>query len=580
MDSAPAVPIRNPMQIATPLPLSIMYDNHVVGLAISRDDSGVHFQFNGENFVGENAFVAQVLRNMNRYATRRAVAEATAQLCCSHPHIGWTTLSWAGVKDTQPWHGDEVWIHTNFIMEQQRANNAAENNTNAAHGGNIQVVDVVMSDDDADNATDEEVAAVTPDTDLSSSDDDIDIFADMDEDEEEELLAPLLAHIAAAAPPRPSSSSGGSECSVCACEVRGRAMLLKNVDTRAPDWESQKVVPPCEYAEHTMCAGCLVRTATNWAHHSIGPSNHSAVLCPHEGCRGQYLVEDFSRVLGERDMQKLRARKQRFSRSGMARCPGCQEIIQFDTQALRDAQPGSVAQRCGNCDRISCYHCLRQVRPSHYAAMTALGAPPCHCGTIGSMFVSPKRHHINRWFMAPDTAVGPLPRNSELSVAECVRQLDALCRSEEVSVSCAHCKTPLHRACACMELTHCGLKRCAVCGLGGLEHESVLLDHWHGDGTHGCPRWATDNFWSLTIGPWHGPKCEEGVCHSATHDCTDPSHAPYRRAVNEVRRLRMVRTALGTLPRHKRDRVIGALGAEAQEVVQRIQMALVHGALI
>jgi hypothetical protein len=196
------------------------------------------------------------------------------------------------------------------------------------------------------------------------------------------------------------------------------------------------------------------------------------------------------------------------------------------------------------------------------------------------MFAAPRRHHINRWFLAPDTAAGPLPRNSELKVTECVRQLDALCRSDEVSVSCAHCKTPLHRACACMELTHCGLKRCAVCGLGGLEHESVLLDHWHGDGTRGCPRWATDNFWNLTIGPWHGPKCEEGVCHSATHDCTDPSHAPYRRAVNEVRRLRMMRTALGTLPRRKRDRVIAALGAEAQEVVQRIQMALVHGGLI
>ena len=110
--------------------------------------------------------------------------------------------------------------------------------------------------------------------------------------------------------------------------------------------------------------------------------------------------------------------------------------------------------------------------------------------------------------------------------------------------------------------------------------ESVLLDHWHGDGTHGCPRWATDNFWSLTIGPWHGPKCEEGVCHSASNDCTDPSHAPYRAAVREVRRLRMMHTALCTMPSRKRDRVIRSLRGKSAEVFQRLQVARIHGGLI
>jgi len=537
-----AIPIRTPTQVPVSLPLTVLVSNQetetTVGLVVARDERGVHFQCDGEIFIGEEAFVSRVLSNLNRYPTRLAIHNVILQLRCSHARIGWNSLQWVTVRDTQTWHMGEVWIHTRLIVQEQRRRVANDPNT--------QAVDVIMSDagDDTDPVT------------LGWSTD----------DGGEALTAEVPL------PPPP-----GTECSVCACDTTGPGILLKNVNTCEADWETQWVVPPCGYAEHTLCTGCLVRTATNWAHHSIGPTNHDAVLCPHEGCRGQYLVEDFARVLPTGDMKKLCKRKQRFARSGAVRCPGCDQITRFDTNRLHDAQPGTVAQRCDHCDRVTCYHCLAEISPGQLALSEIAGVPSCSCGVHPTR---PRRGHINQWFRAPASAAGPLARNSELKASECARQLRALCDGEDVTVSCAHCSTPMHRACACMELTHCGMKRCAVCGLSGLEHESVLLDHWDGTGLHGCPRWATDQFWSLAVGPWVGPKCEEGVCHSASHDCTDPSHAPYRTAVREVRRTRMMHTALCTLPNRKRDRVIRSLRGNSVEVFQRLHVALTHGGLV
>ena len=563
------VPIRTPAQVPVPLPLPVLISNQdgaetTVGFVVSRDERGVHFRCGGEIFIGEEAFASRVLSNLNRYPTRLAIRNVVPQLRCSHARIGWDSLPWVVVRDTQTWHAGEVWIHTRLIAQEQRRR--------VANDPNVEVVDVIMTDDDTDDTDDTDRTEI-----LLSSDDDLDEFDD-DDDDDAELLAeaamlPGQRTVVVPLPPPPSTT----ECSVCACDTRGPGTLLKNVNTREAGWETRRVVPPCGYGEHTLCAGCLVRTATNWAHHSIGPTNHDAVLCPHEGCRGQYLVEDFARVLPARDMEKLRERKQRFSRSGAVRCPGCDQITHFNTNRLRDAQPGTVAQRCEHCDRITCYHCLAAITPGQLALSEIAGMPPCSCGIHPTR---PRRGHINRWFRAPASAAGPLARNSELKASDCARQLRALCDAEEVTVSCAHCNTPMHRACACMELTHCGMKRCAVCGLSGMEHESVLIDHWDNTGLRGCPRWATDQFWSLAVGPWTGPKCEEGVCHSASHDCTDPSHAPYRAAVREVRRLRMMHTALCTLPSRKRDRVIRSLRGKSAEVFQRLQVARIHGGLI
>ena len=460
-----AIPIRSPMQITTPLPLTIMYNNHTVGLATSRGEEGVHFQHNGETFVGEDAFMSQVLRHMNRYPTRHAVHASIAELRCSHAHIGWSTLSWSRVKDRCQWFVDEVWIHTNLIAEERRSEADSE----------LEEVDVVMTDSDLDS--------------------DVPLMPVSDGDEEEGIVEPFpLPPVPVLAPPRrrvrvirrvmspppPPPPPPPETCSVCAENIYG-GLLLKHLQSIGDCHRKQRVVPSCGYAEHAMCAGCLYRTATNWSHHSIGPANHDAVLCPHEGCNGRYPVEDFAGLLSVGDMAKLRERRERFARSGAVKCPVCDQIMHFDAGLLRDAQPGSAAQRCLNCNNIACYHCLRSVHAARFAVASEVGMHPCSCGAHGR--ASPRSGTINRWFQAPSGCVGPLARNSELRTDECRRQIEALCASEEVIVQCAHCATPMHRSCACMELTHCGIKRCAVCGLSGLEHESVLVDHWHGNGT-------------------------------------------------------------------------------------------------
>ena len=355
--------------------------------------------------------------------------------------------------------------------------------------------------------------------------------------------------------------------------MTGRPTLLKHLNTSAaPD---QHVTPACGHGDHAVCLGCLQRHATNWSHHSIGPMNHSGVLCPHEGCRAQYPVVDFAPVLSAADQTKLAERQQRFSRSGAAQCMGCGNTMHYNTAHLRDAQSGSVAQACPTCARVQCYHCQRPVHPARFAVASRVGMHPCPC----QEHMPPEPGHFNRWFVAPPNAVGPLARNHELTVSECVRQLQALCASDEVHVPCAHCGAQLHRASKCMELTHCGIKRCNVCGISGLEHESVLFDHWDGHGIHGCPRWATDPFWDHVI-PQQIPRCREGVCHSDTHDCTDPAHQPYREAVREVRRMRMLNTALRTLPARKRQRVMRGLTGKAADVLLRIRLATTHGGLI
>ena len=599
-DDAPAVPIRSPMQIATPLPLTMMLDRLAVGLLVEKrsDDEAFVFECNGERIVGENEFASAVLRNLNQYPTRLAIRRTVGELLCTHSHVGWTNISWDSVKQQQ-WHGNEVWIHMNVVVERADARRQGEESD----------TDVLITDTeiDEDDYPDEEGI-------FTDSEDDEEIVFETDEEEQPQqagggeiaaartiTIPPQVWQqlgVALPAPPiiertfiadlpinhyearrrrrrrQPPPPPPPEECSICMGPLTGNALTLKHM-RRGETLDTQRVEAPCGHSEHQVCLGCLRRHATNWSHHSIGPMNHGGVLCPHEGCRAQYLVVDFARVLEQGDQTKLEEMQRRFSRSGAAVCLGCGDTMHFNPERLRDAQAGSVAQRCTRCPRIQCYHCMRAIHSARFAIATNVGMHPCRCQEN----MVPEPGHFNRWFVAPPSSVGPLARNRELTVEDCVRQLTELCQSEEVHVPCAHCGTRMHRATACMELTHCGIKRCNVCGISGLEHESVLFDHWDGHGVRGCPRWATDPFWQHVI-PQNVVRCEEGVCHTATKDCTDPAHEEYRTAVREVRRMRMLHTALRTLPAGKRNRVIAGLQGKAAEVLLRVRLAASHGGLI
>jgi len=366
------------------------------------------------------------------------------------------------------------------------------------------------------------------------------------------------------------------ECSICMCDMTGSATECKHLSVVSDP--AQMVQPPCLIQNHALCKDCLRRHATNWHAHSIGPNNSDAVTCPHEGCHGRYLVGDLASVLTPENHTKLVGLQRRFERSGAIWCPRCTFMVRFDKQKLRDAAPGTVAAQCERCNGIWCFHCLRPVSPIAYLS-SGSGIPICQCG------VEPGTPHpgvLNRYFRAPAHACGPLARNYELRVEDCVAQLERLASSDEgLAVECTSCHTPMHRAAACNEMTHCGIRRCDVCGMSGLEHESVLLDHWDETGMRGCPRWNKVNtpLWNMMI-PEGIPRCIEGECHDANRDCTDPSHAEYRAAVARVRRTRMFHSALQSLDPSKRRAVMRGLRGPAHVMMAQIHTTLLEGGII
>ena len=366
------------------------------------------------------------------------------------------------------------------------------------------------------------------------------------------------------------------ECSVCLCDMSGQATECKYLSASSDP--CQMVQPPCHIQNHAICKNCLRRHATNWHAHSIGPNNSDAVMCPHEGCHGRYLVSDLASILSPQNHTRLVDLQRRFERSGAIWCPRCTFLVKFDKQKLRDAAPGTVAAKCERCHGIWCFHCLRSVSPIAYMA-SGSGMPICQCGVEPDM---PHPGLLNRYFRAPAHACGPLARNYELRVEDCVDQLERLAVSDEgLAVECTSCHTPMHRASACNEMTHCGIRRCNICGMSGLEHESVLLDHWDETGMHGCPRWnkSSTPFWNMMI-PQHVTRCVEGECHDANRDCTDPAHAEYRAAVARVRRMRMFHSAIQSLDPIKRRAVMVGLRGPALVMMNRIQTTLMEGGIL
>ena len=430
------------------------------------------------------------------------------------------------------------------------------------------------------------------------SDDDTVIISETDMEEEVPATEPTFLSIT---PPRTPSAQeprrGVRECCIC-CEE------IPNVHDR--------FMPTCRDPNHTMCQGCVVRHATNWTNHSISAHNPNAVLCPHEGCEGQFSFGLLQRLLPERDMERLYELKTRFSRCGYVECPNvdcCTPtmhyskisptefvwVMQFKflmtpikpedvvvtgrekpvsvkphavseencvgfkvTFATPDTphrvtlrkcgtnvpmerlkQPeGQVAVTCDRCGYIYCYHCLAQRETTNARAW------PCKCAEC----VVPMAGQINRWFVRPECMVdkegrqAPLMRNYELTSALCYDQLNEMSQGDTLSVKCSCCRTPMHKSTACNELTHCGLRKCFVCGLSSLEGEKNLIDHY---GHDRCPLYDADGWRHMTRGM---PRCVEGECHDEHRDCTCPEHAAYRATVVYGRRCHMLVAALRTLP--------------------------------
>lgn len=90
--------------------------------------------------------------------------------------------------------------------------------------------------------------------------------------------------------------------------------------------------------------------------------------------------------------------------------------------------------------------------------------------------------------------------------------------SKLVTDRCVLCRTEFQRSVDCNAVSHCRTEVCAWCGYMAPVNNHIPLEHWRGNlSNRGCPRYVRD----LRI-PFY--KCQEGVCVTDTHTCTERHH--------------------------------------------------------
>jgi hypothetical protein len=352
------------------------------------------------------------------------------------------------------------------------------------------------------------------------------------------------------------------------------------------------LAPPCRNPHHAICGGCLKRHATNWSCHCVSAST-PFVSCPHEGCEEAYpLATVAEHVANPRDMEKLEARIAHYVERQTVKfaCPACHHVNRVPGALVKDRPPGSLAVRCQaqGCGLEFCWHCLDHVAVGSANQQGFVLRSICaQCEARTAHAIPPRNGEFNRFVPKQEGAVGIIPRNYELTVQDCVAQLNWISTSKQLATRCRACSTPMHRTSACAELTHCGLRQCTVCGMAGLEFESNLIDHWAGHGRLGqCPRWTTDRFWKQTVRCEH--RCKEGPCgcHDDNRDCTVKAHDNYKAQVLEVRRLRHFKCLMQSLPAELQRLVVeeilrgGAQHRPMADLLTKIRLAHDFGGLV
>ncbi len=330
---------------------------------------------------------------------------------------------------------------------------------------------------------------------------------------------------------------------------------------------------PCGNSSHSICSDCLARHATNWTNHCVSATT-PYVSCPHEGCTGMYSLDTISNHISQNDFQTLQDKIQHFLKRQYAKvaCPKCYSILSAPAESITDISPGNLCITCRGCQHNFCWHCMREMRH---------GGACMFCINSSGSDSSPGE--FNR-FVPKKDCVSLIPRNYELTIDDCMRQLHFLATDPTLVNKCRACDVGIHRASACAEISHCGLKQCTVCGMSGLEFENHLIDHWseHGLGAT-CPRWFSDPFWDQVV---HSQcKCTEGVCHDDTHDCNVEEHRPYREEVIEARRLRHIKMLLRSLPKELRTLIINQIvilnpDDPIRQCLHRIKLAQDFGGLV
>ena len=332
--------------------------------------------------------------------------------------------------------------------------------------------------------------------------------------------------------------------------------------------EQNRSAPPCGNPRHTVCHECLTRHATNWSCHCVSAHSRSSAA----RTRGAPTPAWPRTFASSADRERLVGRIQHFQTRQGPRSPP--QVQRRDARG-GDGREGPVPwDGGGGVRRVRAPMLLplperRSPRPRR-RVLSASAARSTARRARGTQPAVPKKGH------------GPDSPELRTDGMDCVAHLRWLVSGENHTLPnrCRACDCPMHRTAAARRWSAaCASARC---GMSGLEFETHLIDHWHGEGRFGtCPRWPTDVFWDHTVTAQE--RCEEGVCHDEYRDCTDPAHKDYREQVVEVRRMRHARCCLASFPHELQRLVLRAIAAEGgkvKEMVDRLRFARQVGALV
>lgn len=343
---------------------------------------------------------------------------------------------------------------------------------------------------------------------------------------------------------------------------------------------------------HKTCRRCLSYHFANFSNHPVSV-NTPFMCCPAEGCQAPYADEvqaTIKAAMKPATVERLEAHIQECVQRANPRvpCPKCHATIQVSAAALKDRAPGTLGMVCTECNHAFCFHCLEPVsrrEAQRMAHQPHLVLPLCRKCVDRPLYPAPGK--FNRYFRRLRPAKEGefvLLRNAELIVDDVVTQLEHFCTGDTMHVPCMKCGCELHRSSACNELCHCGMVRCDVCGMSGLDYDSHLIDHWGSGLMRTCPRWGAgspEEFWQHTVVTQH--RCKEGVCHNDDHDCCLKEHEDFRRQVTGVRRLRRLNASMLSLPNPMRHAVANRIAenkGEAAKWLARLSLAFRHGQLV
>ena len=334
------------------------------------------------------------------------------------------------------------------------------------------------------------------------------------------------------------------ECSIC-YEMK---KLSKKITHLTSDDVGFAVIPSCKDTEHAVCVQCIRSIILNMANSPFSV-NSRTIKCFHkEECDTEKLGWSLDEIIS---ILKPEEQKKIINEYGKLPLPGffvqvhpvCGKEILIAYNEIQDCDEYDAHIYCKHCKTIFCFVCLMNCEDDEDSV-----TEECPCQYLNKHGIV-MEHAINHYFVRnhvlPISGGNILPRNSELSIKDCAKQIYNIITAEDPAVQCSCCGIKMTRTIMCNELNHCGLHKCNICGRSSTEHESVLFDHFNNK----CPRNMGD------FKPSFGYKCVLNKCHTHEKPCTKKSHAVGIKNINLMRKTKICMKMFYSLPTHMRSQL-------------------------